>query len=387
MLFRVFFRLINVRNYFDEYMSVLSAKISPFTNDYSRFLELIFNLLIFKPLIKVINFISCCLILIFFIFSILIKAFKIFIRFSFIKLPTIMILFYVLFDYILTYLLIEFVFMFVSTYIFSFKIIIKSYYIEYKEAFYYDIMGYPGLYGSFAMEIYPDEYQEYLDSFEKIPAPDLNIYYPMRFALSSVMIRLTGVILSISFIFILFFNFTNLFILVDCNFSELRKTFSYKIIELFYHYRQYYTKYFIKSKDLDDSFFSLVKMMSRIIYTKIKICFNYLLIAAYLRFEIIEELFLIKYLIFNFFYNFFSYLFIFIFPIHFYYVLYHSYKIISISKYIFLLIYFLYNFIKFLVKSIFGILKKIWNIFYEILTVEDPNAYKVTHKPETKIPD
>jgi hypothetical protein len=49
------------------------------------------------------------------------------------------------------------------------------------------------------MEIYPDEYQEYRDSFEKIPGPDLNVYYPMRFALSSVMIRLTGVILSISF--------------------------------------------------------------------------------------------------------------------------------------------------------------------------------------------
>jgi hypothetical protein len=387
MLFRALARLVNTRVYLDGYMSLLSAKISPFVNDYSRFLELIFNLLIFKPLVEIIKFISFCLNITFFILSILIKAAKIAFRFTFIKLPTIMILFYVLFDFILTYLFIEFVFMFVSAYLFSFKIWLKLHYIEYKEAFYYDIMGYPGLYGSFAMEIYPDEYQDYLDSFEKIPAPDLNVYYPMRFALSSVMIRLTGVILSISFIFILFLNFTNLFILVDSNFSELRRTFCYKMIELFSHYRQYYIKYYINSKNFDDTFFSLVKMMCRIIYTKIKICFNYLLVAAYIRFEIFEEIFAIKYFILHFFYNFFSYLFVFIFPIHFYYVLYHSYKIISISKYIFLLIYFFFKALIFILKKILIVLKKIWDIFYLILTSEDPDAEKNTHIPETQVPN
>ena len=386
MLFRIFFRLVDTKAYFYEYMSLLGAKISPFTNDYSRFLELLFNLLIFKPLVEIIKFISCCLNIFFFILSILLKATKIVLRFVFIKLPAILILFYVLFDYALTYLFIEFVFMSVSAYIFSFKVVIKSQYLEYKEAFYYDIVGYPGLYGSFAMEIYPDEYQDYLDSFEKIPAPDLNVYYPMRFALSSVMIRLTGVILSISLIFVLFFNFTNLFIIVDSNFSELRRTFSYKIIELFTHYREYYTKYFIKSKNYDDSFFSLIKMFSRILYTKLKICFNYLLIAAYMRFEIIETCFVIKYFILHFFYNFFSYLFFFILPIHFYYVLYHSYKIVSISKYVFLLIYFIYKLIKSLIRIILIILKKIWDTFYFIMTYKDPNEDQIIHIPETKHP-
>lgn len=386
MLFRILFRFTHTKAYFHEYMSLFNAKISPFANDYSRFLELLFNLLIFRPLVEVIKFVSCCLNLIFFIFSILIKATKIVLRFIFIKLPTILILFYVLFDYALTYLFIEFAFMSVSAYIFSFKVVLKSYYIEYKEAFYYDIVGYPGLYGSFAMEIYPDEYQDYLDSFEKIPAPDLNVYYPMRFALSSVMIRLTGVILSISFIFVLFFNFTNLFIIVDCNFSELRRTFSYKIIELFYHYREYYTKHFINNKTLDDSFFSLIKMFSRIIYTTLKICFNYLLIAAYLRFEFIEACFVIKYFIFHFFYNFFSYLFFFILPVHFYYVLYHSYKIISISKYVFLLIYFICKLINSALRIILKLLKKIWDIFYSIMTYKDPNEDQIIHIPETKHP-
>ena len=384
MLFRVLFRLMQTKSYFHEYMCLLSAKITPFANDYSRFLEVLFNLLIFKPVSEIIKFISCCLNIIFFILSILVKANNIVFRFIFIKLPTIMILFYVLFDFTLTYIFIEFVFMFVSTYVFSFKILIKSYYIEYKEAFYYDIVGYPGLYSSWAMEIYPDEYQDYLDSFEKIPAPDLNVYYPMRFALSSVMIRLTGVILSISVLAILFFNFTNLFIIVDSNFSELRRSFDYKLIEIFYKYRMWYLKHYINSTYLADSYYDLLKMLGTIIYTTIKICFYYLLVDSYIRFDLIE-FFVIKYLFLKFFYNIFGYLFILILPIHFYYVLYHSHKIISISKYVYLFFYYLYILIIFFLKIIFNLLKKIWNILYLILTVEEPDVHKTNTSNEKKI--
>jgi hypothetical protein len=86
------------------------------------------------------------------------------------------------------------------------------------------------------MEMYPDEYQDYLDSFDKNPGPNLNVYYPMRFALSSVMIRLTGVILAISFFLFLFFYFTNLFIIVNANPSVLRRSVDYKLIETFFNY-------------------------------------------------------------------------------------------------------------------------------------------------------
>jgi hypothetical protein len=115
----------------------------------------------------------------------------------------------------------EFFFMFVDAYILSFKDSIKSIIIECRDIlddFIYwlepTVVEYgpenPNMkvYGNFAMEMYPDEYQEYRDSFEKNPGPDLNVYYPMRFALSSVMIRLTGVILAISFFLVLFFLFT-----------------------------------------------------------------------------------------------------------------------------------------------------------------------------------
>ena len=184
--------------------------------------------------------------------------------------------------------------MFVSSYVFSVKIPIKLIFIDIKE-FFYDFFGYPSGYnGSFAMEIYPDEYQEYLDSFENNPAPDLNVYYPMRFALSSVMIRLTGVILSISFLFILFFNFTNLFILVDANFSELRKSIDYKMMEFIQNYKVWYTKYYISSKYDTATFLSTIKCLLIIIYTNIKLCFKYLVVDAYVRFGL-SAAFKIKY--------------------------------------------------------------------------------------------
>src|SRR3990167_2711853 len=110
MLFRVLFRLIETKNYFHHYFFLLSAKISPFEDDYSRFLECIFNLLIFKPLIEIIKFISFCLNTIFLIFFIFIKANNIVLSFVFIELTTNLIFFVVLFDYKLTYLFIEFVF-------------------------------------------------------------------------------------------------------------------------------------------------------------------------------------------------------------------------------------------------------------------------------------
>ena len=94
MLFRVLFRLIETKNYFHHYFFLLNAKISPFQDDYSRFLEYIFNLLIFKPLVEIIKFISFCLNMFIFIFSILLKANNIVFRFIFIKIPVNVIFFF-----------------------------------------------------------------------------------------------------------------------------------------------------------------------------------------------------------------------------------------------------------------------------------------------------
>jgi hypothetical protein len=39
------------------------------------------------------------------------------------------------------------------------------------------------------MEIYPDEYKEYLESFDENNGPNLNVYYPMRFALVRSLVK------------------------------------------------------------------------------------------------------------------------------------------------------------------------------------------------------
>jgi hypothetical protein len=382
MLFRVLFRLIETKSYFHHYFHLLGAKISPYEDDYSRFLIHILNLLIFKPLCEIIKFISFCLNMVLFIFSILIKANNIVLRFIFIKLPMNLIFFYVLFDFTLTYLVIEFAFMFVSTYVFSLKNVIKSFIRETKELS-YDLFGYPEGYGSFAMEIYPDEYQDYLDSFDNPQAPNLNVYYPMRFALSSIMIRLTGVILSIAFLFILIFNFTNLFIIIDANISELRRSIDYKYFEYYYNHRLWYMKHFILPKEDILTFYLTLKYLFIIIYTTIKICFNYLFFDIYFSLGL-TEIFKIKYLILNFFYSFFVYIFIIVLPIHFYYVVYHSYKIIYISKYIGYIFFYLKEIIKFFLRLLIVGLKKIWGIIYLIATVEEPDVHAQKNKNEVK---
>lgn len=383
MLFRVLFRLIETKNYFHHYFFLLSAKISPYEDDYSRFLEHIFNLLIFKPVIEIIKFISFCLNIILFILTTLIKANNIVLRFIFIKLVVNILFFFLVHSYKLTYLFIEFVFMFVSAYILSFKYSLKNLIFEFKEV-YYDIFCSSKQSDSFGLEITPEEYQEYLDSFEKIPAPDLKVYYPMRFALSSVMIRLTGVILSISFLLIVVFNFTNLFIIIDANFSELRRTLDYKVIEFAQNYKVYYTKYFQSEKYNTLTFYSTIKCVMIIIYTTIKLSFNYLIFDAYIRFGLIE-IFKIKYLILNFLYNFLFYIFIIVLPIHFYYVVYHSYKIISISKNIGVI----FSFIKLLIKCFFIllriVLRKVWNFAYLVATVEEPDVHASKVVKETNV--
>ena len=119
MLFRVLFRLIETKSYVHHYVFLLSAKNSLFEDDYRRFVEYIFINFIFKPLVKIINFILFCLNIFIFIISILLKANNIVCRFLFIKIPTNIIFYFLFFNYKFTYLFIEFVFMFVSSYVFS----------------------------------------------------------------------------------------------------------------------------------------------------------------------------------------------------------------------------------------------------------------------------
>jgi hypothetical protein len=104
---------------------------------------------------------------------------------------------------------------------------------------------------------------------------------------------------------------------------------------------------------------------------------------AYIRFGLIE-VFKIKYLILNFFYNFFIYIFIIVLPIHFYYVVYHAYKIISISKYLGYIFDYFKEIIKYFLRMLIIVLKKIWGVIYLIATVEEPDVHAQKNKNEVK---
>jgi hypothetical protein len=380
MLFRIITRAFSAKAYFNHYFMLLTAKIEHFENDYRKDLKVIFYLLVFKPIKAIVEFILFCLNAILFIINILLTANNIVLRFLFIKIPVnVFEFFLVCFTHRIQCLVMEFIFMFVDTYVFYFINKKREFIIECKDLS-ADFFGYPKGYGSFAMEIYPDEYQDYLDSFDKNPGPNLNVYYPMRFALSSVMIRLTGVILALSFFLFLFFYFTNLFIIVNANPSVLRRSVDYKLIETFFNYSKQYQKYTLNPEKYNNkTFYSTFKCIMILIYTYIKICLKYLFFDAYIRFSLVE-LFKIKYLTLSFFYNFFIYIFIYVLPIHFYYVVYHSYKIIYISTYVGYLYDFLKKILTFFFKILFIVLKKVWLLAYEIATVEEPDV----HAPKNK---
>lgn len=360
MLLRFILRFINLSNYLNFFYSFMIAKFSWTEKDYSRFLEYIFINLIFNPLNKSINFFIFCIKMILFILNILLTANNIVLRFFLIIIPVNIISFILSFSVEKRYLFVEFIFMFVDTYVLFWKYHIKCTYYEFRDME--------------VIELTDEEYEEYRKSLTMITAPDLRIYYPMRFALSSVMIRLTGVILSVSIFLILFFEFINLFVIVDSNFNELRRTVVFKLIESVNNYKGETDKYLDATKYSTKTYLGLIQCMLIVIYLYLYFCVNYLIFAAYVRFEILLELIELKHFIYNLIYNFLSRIFIYVLPIHLYYVTYHSYKIFSITK----LISTFYNKLKLGMKNLIQFSRfigtPVWRYTVFMIQVENPPA-------------
>lgn len=239
------------------------------------------------------------------------------------------------------------------------------------------------------IEMNEEEYNNYKETIKKITAPDLQIYYPMRFALSSVMIRLTGVILSIAFLLIMFLNFTNLFILFDFNFGELRNSIVYRLTEFYVPYQSFYNTYFDIRFSYEDAFkddliaseevqkHNILTFSSRIKYWLILILFviknavfnltvNFYYLSNY--FDFINN----RQFYFNFFYNFLSLIFIYILPIHIYYVFNHSYNFVSNVRYLIAKVWIIFiKLIIFILRLIYIIIVILFYIFKYFKNVKD----------------
>lgn len=358
MLLRFILRFINLSNYLNFFYSFMIEKFSWPEKDYSRFLEYIFINLIFNPLNKIINFFIFCIKMILFILNILLTANNIVLRFFLIIIPVNIISFVLSFSVEKRYLFVEFIFMFVDTYVLFWKYHIKCTYYEFRDME--------------VIELTDEEYEEYRKSLTMITSPDLRIYYPMRFALSSVMIRLTGVILSVSIFLILIFEFIHLFVIVDSNFNELRRTVVFKLIEAVNNYKGETDKYLDATKYSTKTYLGLIQCMLIVIYLYLYFCVNYLIFAAYVRFEVLLEFIELKHFIYNLIYNFLSRIFIYVLPIHLYYVTYHSYKIFSITKSLSTF----YKKLKIGVKNLIQVSRfigtPIWNYTIFMIQVENP---------------
>ena len=205
--------------------------------------------------------------------------------------------------------------------------------------------------------------ENYKRPINTVPAPDLKIYYPMRFALNSVVVRITGFILSISLLLIFIFSFINFFLLGNLNIGDMFYSgFVIKFLTIFADDIQENPITHDLSKHNNYTFFSNLYCLLYVMGNFLFICLKYFYYDTMFRFQL-SFLLDIRHLISLFFYLFTSKMFITILPIHFYYVLYHCYTLLPVSKAIeYIILYFLILLKGFFIALI-RLLKGIINFF------------------------
>lgn len=406
MLFRFIKALLSFK-YIKFIDFIISTHCRKFKQEYINFLKIILN--------NIIEFFLFHYIIISFIVSLYIQTAHFISRHVLNYLFNSFIFIWECYTYDQRFVFFEFIYLFVERYVFDFKyklkIILYKYiiygYFDFLDSIFFPIIEKP-IYIYYkektlkhkekefeVIEMDNENYQilrEEYDLNEKrdpyyyfFSGPDLKVYYPMKFALSSVMIRITGVLLSISLLLIFFFFFMNLFIFNNLNMFELRQTFIdngfYKIMENLFLYKDVYTKYFTDNKFYqyynythiiqsplygkniigepivywqnglliteeniiygyvaeneykydNTTKYAFLKASLVLVYFIIKNSYFYFLYDLYVTYDYIEFERL-RSLYLYFFYNFFFFLFIYILPIHLYYVVYHAYRIGSITK-------------------------------------------------------
>lgn len=415
MLFRLMNKVINIKEYINFFYFICFAEYSQHRNDYRRFLIFFFKDLVVGTTFKLLYLIIFCFQVVFYIINIMIKAHNIVMRAIIKYLFNFFIFNWECYTYEHRYLAIEIAVMFLETYLYKFKyywLIIFYDYLKYLDLKLIDRVPLQFKRSKLIIKnteleiIYVElkDYEQYQDeTTEKVPAPDLKVYYPMRFALSSIMIRLTGVILSISLLFILIFEYTNLFSIVNNNISELRRFIPYKFMEFFVNLDTYYYKYFPRETKIYArgltfyeetdvnypvyntlTFFSTVKCFIGIIGVVIRNIYYYFVIDIYQRFDILSFEATKNYYL-NYFYNFLKYIFIYVLPIHIYYVIYHSFDL-SPREILRELYNLLKNFIVFIVKGFkFGFKRSVIVYKYVFDAPELPINYKENNFLNNKI--
>lgn len=354
MIIRVFFNTLFIFNYLNNQFIIFDKKFQEFEEDYIRFLIYIFNLFIFEPIYDIIKTFLI-------IFYTIIFIFKFFFCSLFIKIPTSIVFFYFIHPLNLTYIFIESIYMFIIAYV---------NYIKYPLFILKHFLIYLITEKTKLPKLILINSEDYKIKKTIMYAPDLKVYYPMKFALSSVLVRLTGIILSISLLFIFLFTFINIFINGNSIFGDFEKIFPLKIANFFAGYvfdnATYYDPLIYNNK----TFYSTLKCILIIMYTYFCVCFKYLYYDLIIRFALYTYIYKIQ-LILGFIYILFIKLFICVLPIHFYYVIHHSYRVISISKYIGFFFYYLKQFIKYLFNLFVLAIKKIWEVGVYIAKAED----------------
>lgn len=333
MIFRTFLNYLDIRYCLSCIFDHIVIKLKLHHDDQLRFYKLIYDTIIglfinyfYKPIM------------------ITIMIFKEFIKLIFFRIPIVIIYTLILESFNLTYFFLEFIYSFISAY---------QIYFKFPRRIIFTYINYQLKLNFLSDKINDDEFFK-----QTTLSPDLLIHYPMRFALNSVLIRLTGVILCILLFIILFLNSTHLFFTTD---------------EIFFGKHPYvkmtiYAERFNGICDYNsETFWTSFKCMTRFSYFTIYSMYKYLyyetcwkngLDHPYWRksyFQLFPSVFFCKLLIL-------------IIPLHLYVVYCHAYKNYHLVSLFFNnFFFFSKRLIKVLLEKLIIIFKKLWDVIYLIL--------------------
>lgn len=353
-----------VRHYVDFKMYVwevctrMDSDKKLIAHDYNRFLRCFFKVFIKRPIIFSITVLKILYIIVKYVIKFLIL--------KIIFIPIILSVYFItnIFNG-LVYFIVEFIYLFIELYILHFKRYLHRIRKSYVYHFYEDSL------------IQALEYEKSLIVPEKesnLPlAPDLWIYYPMRFALSSVLIRLTGIILSLICLIILYFNFFNVYLFTGIAINDIEFLHNIKMVYAFQGYVVTLPGELVPPYKNEEVYnMETLKGVRKCLYLEIKtqiFVWYKVYYYSFIDFNELEYLFDIKPTIILFLKGIIIPIFFAVLPWHIYYAFKHLHKTISIERLLMDFFSVSYFYLKRIVNISIPIIIKIYNLIKSMIPV------------------
>lgn len=373
---RIVRHYVNFKMYVWEVCTRMDSDKKLIAHDYNRFLRCFLKVFIKRPIIFSITVLKILYIIIKYVIKFLIL--------KIIFIPIILSVYFItnIFNG-LVYFIVEFIYLFIELYILNFKrylhIIRKSYVYLFYEDTLIEALEYE------KSLIIPEPEKE-----SNLPlAPDLWIYYPMRFALSSVLIRVTGLLLSVICLIILYCNFFSVYLFTGIAINDIEFLHNIKLVYAFQGYVVTLPGELVPPYRNEEVYnMETLKGVRKCLYVEIKtqiFVWYKVYYYSFIDFNELEYLFDIKPTILYFLKAIVIPIFFAILPLHIYYAFKHLHKTISIERVLIDFFITSYFYLKFIINISVPIFIKMYNIIKSkipVMIYYSTGSFSITTKGE-----